>query len=451
MQIILLSGGSGTRLWPLSNEARSKQFLRILENERTKELESMVQRVYRQLREADISAELTVATSIAQRDSVVSQLGGDVSIVTEPSRRDTFPAVSLACEYLSKEKMCGPDEVVVVMPCDSYAESGYFESIKTMADSMESGEFSDFRMMVMGIKPIYPSGKYGYILPESASGRENAFNVRKFVEKPDVETAKRLISEGALWNGGVFVFRLGYVTEIARKYNNRSSFIEIRNHYNLYPKISFDYEVVEKAAGIGMVRYDGFWKDLGTWNTLTDELSRKIYGNVITDDTLRNTHVFNELNIPLLCLGTENLVIAASPDGIIVTEKSKSENVRNYAERLKHRPMYEERRWGTYRVIDTVEFPDGYCALTKQLTLNPGNSISYQKHTFRDEIWTFIDGEGTIVLDGTEKSVRRGDVISIPKGTMHALKATTSLTFIEVQSGTNLVEEDIERFPYNWK
>lgn len=199
-----------------------------------------------------------------------------------------------------------------------------------------------------------------------------------------------------------------------------------------------------------MVKYDGAWKDLGTWNTLTDELKNTAYGNVIVDGSGRNTHIFNELNIPLLCLGTENLVIAASPDGIIVTEKCKSENIKEYASKLKQRPMYEERRWGTYKVIDSIEFPDGYCALTKQLTLNPGCSISYQRHIYRDEVWTFIDGEGDIVLDGVRKLVKRGDIINIPKGQFHALRAKTILTFIEVQSGSNLIEEDIERLNYKW-
>lgn len=449
MQIILLSGGSGTRLWPLSNDARSKQFLRLLNVEGSDELESMVQRVHRQIRSSGLKADITVATSASQQDAVMSQLGGEVSIVTEPTRRDTFPAISLACEYLSRVKGCDAGEVVIVMPCDPYTQAGYFERISQMADAV-AANVAD--MMVMGITPTYPSAKYGYIVPE-VSFREvdGVVKVRKFTEKPAVEVAEALIANGAMWNGGVFAFRLGYLLPLAQKYNNGVTFGEIRDNYDLYPKISFDYEVAEKADNIAMVRYDGPWKDLGTWNTLTDELSHPTYGNVITDGTCCNTHIFNELHIPLLCMGTRDLVIAASPDGIIVTEKKKSENIKKYASELKHRPMYEERRWGTYRVIDNVEFPDGYCALTKQLTLNPGCSISYQRHTFRDEVWTFIDGEGTVVIDGKERKVRRGDIVNIPKGQMHALKAVTPLSFIEVQSGSNLVEDDIERFPYQWE
>lgn len=451
MQLILLSGGSGTRLWPLSNDARSKQFLRVLDVEGTDRLESMVQRVHRQLRESNINANLTVATSTSQVDSVIAQLGDRVNIVAEPCRRDTFPAISLACEYLSKERHCPDDEVVVVMPCDPYTEAGYFDVLEKMAGGVAEDKAD---MIVMGINPTYPSAKYGYIVPNSRCtmhDSQSVLPVERFTEKPDIDAARQLLSRGALWNCGVFAFRLGYVTEIARKYNNEATFAGIKDHYTDYPKISFDYEVAEKAENIGMVKYDGEWKDLGTWNTLTEELKHNTYGNVITDGTGKNTHIFNELNIPLLCMGTENLVIAASPDGIIVSEKKKSENIKEYAQKLKNRPMYEERRWGVYKVIDYMEFPDGFCSLTKQLTLNPGKSISYQRHSFRDEVWTFIKGDGEIVIDGETRRIGRGDTIVIPKGVLHALRATTSLTFIEVQTGSNLVEEDIERFDWFWK
>lgn len=447
MQIILLSGGSGTRLWPLSNDARSKQFLRLLPVEGTEERESMIQRVVRQMSEAKLDASLTVATSSSQKDSVLSQIGDSADIVTEPCRRDTFPAICLACEYLAKAKHCGREEVVVVMPCDPYTEAGYFEAIAKMAEGIKANVAE---MMVMGLKPTYPSAKYGYVVPESANENSAYIKVKRFTEKPDVPTAEALIKEGAMWNGGVFAFKLGFLLDIVDKYLSFPTFEEYQKHYTDFPKISFDYEVAEKTKSIGMVLFDGQWKDLGTWNTLTDELSNTEYGNVITDGTGENTHLFNELDIPMLCLGTKDLVVAASPDGIIISEKKKSENVKKYAAELKHRPMYEERRWGTYKVIDSIEFEDGFCALTKQLTLNPGCSISYQKHNCRDEVWTFIAGEGEIVIDGERKPVKRGDVIQIAKGHLHALRATTPLTFIEVQEGSNLIEEDIERFPYEW-
>lgn len=447
MQIILLSGGSGTRLWPLSNDARSKQFLRLMPIDGTDEKESMIQRVVRQINDAGITATVTVATSDSQKDSVLSQIGESVDIVTEPSRRDTFPAICLACEYLSKEKLCHSDEIVVVMPCDPYTEIGYFKVIERMVDCIKQNVAD---LIVMGIKPTYPSSKYGYVVPSILTSTDSSCEVHKFIEKPDATVASQLIHQGAMWNGGVFAFRLQYLTDIVSKYMSYSSFHEYVEHYNDFPKISFDYEVAEQAKSIGMVLYNGKWKDLGTWNTLTDELNYTEYGNVITDGSGINTHLFNELGIPMLCIGTKDLVVAASPDGIIVSEKKKSEIIKEYAAKLKQRPMFEERCWGTYTVLDSVKFEDNFCALTKRLTLNHDCAISYHRHQYRDETWTFIDGEGEIVLEGKRMPVKRGDTIIISKGKLHALSAITQLSFIEVQNGSNLTEEDIERFDYSW-
>lgn len=446
MQIILLSGGSGTRLWPLSNDARSKQFLRLLPIDGSDELESMVQRVVRQIREAGIHAPVTVATSVSQQDSIISQLGTDVNMVTEPSRRDTFPAICLASEFLSKVKECPDDEVVVVMPCDPYTDSGYYHAVEEMAKCVENNVAE---LVLMGIKPTCPSEEYGYVVPDKALSN-GALHVERFTEKPSVEKAEELIAEGALWNGGVFAFRLGHLLDIANKYVSGKSFEEIRDGYSNFPKISFDYEVAEKAKSVAVVPFSGEWRDLGTWKSLTGQLKHASFGNVTTDGTGTNTHIINELDIPLMCIGTQDLIVAASPDGILVSEKSRSEDIKAFADRLKRRPMYEERRWGEYRVIDFVEFPDGFSALTKRLRLNPGCSISYQEHFCRDEVWTFIDGDGEIILNDERKKVERGMTVIIPKGMRHALRATTSLTFIEVQSGSNLVETDIVRYPLEW-
>lgn len=314
-----------------------------------------------------------------------------------------------------------------------------------MADAVGRNVFD---LMVMGITPTYPSEKYGYVVPDGET--DGIIRVKRFTEKPDVATAELLISEGAKWNGGVFAFKLGYLTEISQKYVAEDTFSRIRERYEDFPKISFDYEVAEKAPSIGMIPFSGKWKDLGTWNTLTDELEIRSYGDVTLDGTGSNTHVFNELGIPMMCIGTTDLVVAASPDGILITEKSKSENIKKYAESLKTRPMFEERRWGVYRVIDHTETSDGFCSLTKHLTINPGCALSYQKHNCRNEIWTFIEGEGIFVLDDERRHVKQGDTVIIPMGCKHTLKALSRLSFIEVQTGSNLVEEDIERFEYNW-
>lgn len=441
MQIILLCGGSGTRLWPLSNQTRSKQFLKLFTSPNGSP-ESMFQRVLRQIRDSNLNAEINIATSQSQVDSVIAQGGDDISIITEPARRDTFPAIALATSYLAKEKKADNNEIVIVMPCDPYTESGYFDIIKKMADAVRS-DFAE--LVLMGIKPDEPSSKFGYIMPSI----NHPGVVDFFVEKPDEEKAAKLIADGALWNGGVFAFKLGYLLDIVSNYSEYDDFSEIRNHYDKFPKISFDYEVVEKAKSIGVIEYNGKWKDLGTWSSLCKELPGTTLGNVHSEDN-NGTTILNELALPIISRGCDNIIIAASPDGILVADKESAEAIKESVKEVSLRPMYEERRWGNYRVLDSMTFADGSAALTKCLVLNPGGSISYQRHNHREEVWTIVDGCGEVVTGTERRQIKPGDVIVIPTGVMHALRATTQLTLIEVQRGSQLVEEDIERFLYEW-
>ena len=447
MQLVLLSGGSGKRLWPLSNNARSKQFLPLLEKE-DGTMESMVQRVVRQAREAQLTDDITLATNASQLDIIINQLGDSVSVVTEPERRDTFPAIALASGYLKLKKGCPDDEVVVIMPCDPFTEAGYFETIGRMVKCVEADVAE---LVLMGITPTYPSEKYGYVVPVTDHlMAEGSMAVSKFTEKPNVERAKELLEMGALWNGGVFAFRLGYMMEIAQRYVKADSFEEMRSRYSEFPKISFDYEVAEKADSVAVLPYSGQWKDLGTWNTLTDELHHHIIGNAVMGPRCTNTHVINELQYPIYVDGMEDTVIAASPDGIIVCRKKYTEDIKKAVDHLTPRPMYEERRWGSYRVIDDTTYADGRHSLTKSLTINAGKNISYQVHRHRSEAWTIVEGEGIFVLDGVERKVGPGETVVIPVNHYHALKALTTLTFIEVQTGNPLIEEDIERSEWKW-
>ena len=447
MQLVLLSGGSGKRLWPLSNNARSKQFLPLLEKE-DGTMESMVQRVVRQVREAHLTDDITLATNASQLDIIINQLGDSVSVVTEPERRDTFPAIALASGYLKLKKGCPDDEVVVIMPCDPFTEAGYFETIGRMVRCVEADVAE---LVLMGITPTYPSEKYGYVVPVTDHlMAEGSMAVSKFTEKPNVERAKELLEMGALWNGGVFAFRLGYMMEIAQRYVKADSFEEMRLRYSEFPKISFDYEVAEKADSVAVLPYSGQWKDLGTWNSLTDELHHHIIGNAVMGPRCTNTHVINELQYPIYVDGMEDTVIAASPDGIIVCRKKYTEDIKKAVDHLTPRPMYEERRWGSYRVIDDTTYADGRHSLTKSLTINAGKNISYQVHRHRSEAWTIVEGEGIFVLDGVERKVGPGETVVIPVNHYHALKALTTLTFIEVQTGNPLVEEDIERSEWKW-
>lgn len=411
-----------------------------------------MQRVVRQIRETGIAEDITIATNAGQMDIITNQLGEDISIVTEPERRDTFPAIALAVSYLKYIKRCADDEIVVITPCDPYTETGYFETIRKMSECVKANVAD---LILMGITPTYPSSKYGYVVhvvPNNATCvSANYLQVGRFTEKPSVETAEELLRQHALWNGGVFSFRLGYMMNIVRKYIDSDSFEDTRKRYSELPKISFDYEVAEKAKSVAVVPYTGEWKDLGTWNTLTDELHKHIIGNAVMGSHCENTHVINELHLPIYADGLKDAVIAASPDGIIVCQKRYTENIKNSVNNLTPRPMYEERRWGTYRVLDESTYADGHHSLTKSVTLNPGKSISYQRHLHRSEAWTFVEGEGLFVLEGNGKRVEAGDTVIIPRGHKHTVKAISQLSFIEIQTGNPLVEDDIEKFDWEWQ
>ena len=440
MNIILLSGGSGKRLWPLSNEVRSKQFLKIFRKPDGSH-ESMVQRMYRMIREIDDRAFVTIATSGSQLTSIRSQLGDSVGISVEPCRRDTFPAIALATAYLHDIQGIGNEEAVVVCPVDPYVESDYFRMLYRMSDQASQGEAN---LVLMGVEPTYPSEKYGYIIPDTA---DPVAKVREFKEKPSEEIAREYIEQGALWNAGVFAYKAGYVLGIAEKVFGSSDYKWLLDNYSSLTKISFDYGVVEKENKIQVMRFAGQWKDLGTWNTLTEAMSDEVSGNAVAVDC-KNTHVINELQIPLIALGVQDLAIAATPDGILVTDKGKSGKLKDHV--VEQRPMYEKRMWGEYQVLDYRIREDGQNFLTKHLIIKPGQHISYQRHAHRTEIWTFVDGTGKLIIEGTIKSVERGEIAYIRPGTKHAIKADTELHIIEVQIGDELTEEDIERLDWDW-
>ena len=441
MNIILLSGGSGKRLWPLSNEIRSKQFLKIFKTEDGSH-ESMVQRMYRMFREVDPNADITIATSKNQIASIRDQLGNAAGISVEPCRRDTFPAIALATAWLHDVKGIDDDEAVVVCPVDPYVESAYFRKLREVYSQAEKGAA---KLVLMGIEPDCPSEKYGYIIPVTDSPLSP---VKTFREKPDRKTAKEYIAQGALWNAGVFAYRLRYVLEIAQRVYGTANYFDLFEHYADLQKISFDYAVVEKESDIQVVRFSGTWKDLGTWNTLTEAMSDEVSGNAVAANC-ENTHVINELQIPLIVLGVKNVAVAATPDGILVADKDTSDKLKDFV--TDRRPMYEKRAWGEYQVLDCRIQPDGQNFLTKHLIIKPGRHISYQVHAHRTEIWSVVDGTGKLILDGRITQIGRGDTAHIRQGTKHAIKAETELHIIEVQIGEELTEEDIVRLDWDWE
>lgn len=435
MNIVLLSGGSGKRLWPLSNDIRSKQFIKIFKNEEGA-YESMVQRVYRQIKKADPEAKVTIATSKAQVSAIHNQLGENVGISVEPCRRDTFPAIVLASAYLADVQGVDPAEPVVVCPVDPYVEDDYFSALKKLGEQAEKGEAD---LVLMGIEPTYPSEKYGYIIPEDG---EAVSRVSTFKEKPDEATARAYIAQGALWNGGVFAYQLGYLLKKAHEMIQFTDYQDLYRKYDTLTKISFDYAVVEKEEKIQVMRFSGEWKDLGTWNTLTEAMEENTVGDAMLNDTCTNVHVVNELKVPVLVMGLHDVVISASPEGILVSDKGQSSYIKPYVDSIDQQIMFAEKSWGSFRVLDVEEE-----SLTIKVTLNSGHKMNYHSHRNRDEVWIVISGRGRTLLDGMYRKVSSGDVIVMPAGCRHTVFADTELKMVEVQIGREISVLDKQKYP----
>ena len=434
MNIILLSGGSGKRLWPLSNDIRSKQFIKLFKNEKG-EYESMVQRVYRQITKVDHEAKVTIATSKSQVSAIKNQLGDNVSVCEEPCRRDTFPAIALAANYLHDVLGVKDSEPVVVCPVDPYVEDTYYEAVKQLAELAQAGNAG---LTLMGIEPTYPSEKYGYIIPEDGN---NVSAVKEFKEKPDTETAKKYLAQNALWNAGIFAFKLGYLIDKAHSMIDYKNYQDMFDRYDQMTKISFDYAVVEKEPSIQVFRYSGDWKDVGTWNMMAEVMADKAKGKAVMDETCENTNVVNELNIPILCMGCKNMIIAASGDGIIISDKERSGYMKPYVEQIETNPSFIVKSWGTYSVREL-----SHNAMTVHLHINKGKKMSYHMHNNRDEVWTIISGEGKVLIDGNGKNVNIGDTIRIMSGSKHYIEALTDMDIIEIQIGNEINVNDKVKF-----
>jgi len=411
----------------------------------------MLQRTWQQLQKTNLSGSTVVSTSKSQIDMIHNQIGTGVPLVIEPSRRDTYPAIALSSLYLYSVKRVTEDEIVVVMPVDAYVEDGFFQYVKALGEVLQDSKAD---LALIGINPTFPSEKYGYIVPSESNKPEQGRNyqvVRCFKEKPTYGQAKQLISEGGLWNSGVFAFKLDYILNRLKERGITLNYADLLQTYSHLPARSFDYEIVENTKRIVVVTYNGEWKDLGTWNTLTEEMGASIIGKGIMSSDCKNVHIINELDIPVSVLGLSDLIVAVSPDGILVSDKQESPRVKEIANQFENRPMYEERRWGWYRVLDFIKYNDTQEVLTRRIGVTAGKNLSYHKHEHRSEVWTIIKGKGLYVLNGKILDIQEGDVLHIPAGALHGIKAVTDLEFIEVQAGTELIEEDIIRIFMKWE
>ncbi|MEA5031803.1 MAG: sugar phosphate nucleotidyltransferase [Sphaerochaeta sp.] len=426
IHMILLSGGSGKRLWPLSNEVRSKQFLRVLENG-SGDHESMLQRVFRQLRAEFSDAHVVVATGAAQREQILSQLGDAVDIVSEPQRRDTFPAIALATTFLHDS--CGsPDnDVVVVLPVDVFAEQHYFSTLGRMCEVVEAG---GAELVLMGIAPTFTSSRFGYMVPGKPA--EGYALIERFVEKPPLKLATDLIAGGALWNGGVFAFRLGYLMDIVRSHVGKLSFSKLHETYETLEKTSFDYAVVEKASSVAMVPYDGMWKDLGTWDALAQEIGPQGIGEQLLSTTTEGTVVVNELEIPVVVVGTRNLIVAASPDGILVSDTQPGTELKPLVDTLGHPPRFEQLRWGTRTVLDRRHYGRDGAGETREVELDALQEASITCAVGTILVMVCTTGRGSWTIGRDTIQVEAGTTIPVASGASGILYSENGLRLVEI-------------------
>ena len=423
MKMILLCGGGGKRLWPISNNVHSKQFAQLFDDGNGN-YRSMLEHAISEIREIDPDVQVTIAAGRVQTEEVRSQLGFDVSLTEEPSRRNTFPAISLAASYLKDHDHVDPQEPIVIFSVDSYADRSFYESLFSLGEILDDGNTN---LVLMGIEPTSPSDKYGYIIPASS---DEVSAVRAFREKPDTETAKKYIEEHhALWNAGVFACRLEYLLRRADIVFGSSSYANLLQRYPELKQISFDYAVVEKEPNIAVKRYNGTWTDAGTWTGMCSLLKNKDIGQVVRDDQCEDTLIVNHLDFPILAMGVKNLVIAASRDGILVAEKDRIPDLKTVVDDVWLEPRVIGKRYGGKEVLHRSESSE-----TSLLTIRAGSSVT---------IKTDLGVRKTLtVLHGAGEKMKPGTIFTIQDGEKWQINADTDIQLIETMIEFEIEPED---------
>lgn len=455
MKSIILAGGSGSRLWPLSREMYPKQLLSI--DEDTSLLQQTFTRLLRFMEPSDI---LTI-TNIKHYQDIKLQLNKvsrDNVVLAEPLGKNTAPAIACSLEYFSQTSEA--DDVVIVLPSDHLIKD-YLAFDKTVEMAMPLAKMG--YIVTFGIKPSYPETGYGYIKTSKQLG--DGFIVDRFVEKPDTETAEKYLKSGEYyWNGGIFMGKIStFLTEFEKyvpqifdelpKLNfSQNSQIDYSIYENM-PSISIDYAIMEKSNKVALVELQSDWNDLGSWQSLYNVKEKDENGNVLTGkvvvDNVKNSFIYSQKEVVAVS-SLENIILVETEDAIMACDINSSQNVKKLYEKLKqsesdtiklHKTVF--RPWGYYTCLNSGE---GY--LTKTICVQPNHKLSIQSHNHRSEHWVVLEGQALVVKDGKEYNLYQGDSIDIPVGVKHSLQNPyeQELKIIEVQKGDYISEDDIIRY-----
>ncbi len=449
---LILAGGSGSRLWPLSRELYPKHLLNIIQDS-----ESLLQSTFIRLKECMPETNIISMTGVKHFSNVKYQLSSVAEnpvVLSEPIAKNTAPAIILATKYITE--VSKEDPVILVVPSDHLIKdiTGFAQSVKEGEKLAEQGFIVTF-----GIKPSYPETGYGYI--NSTDG----VKVNRFVEKPDEELAKKYLADGHYyWNGGIFMFKASTLLKEASKcapdiYELLKNFDFTKSseipftEFDKMPNISIDYAVMEKSDKIALVQLKSDWNDLGSWKSIYDVNKKDENGNVLVghvlDEGSKNSLVYSSSKL-VATIGLEDTILVETEDAILACKMEKSQDVKKVYESLKkqndethkiHKTVY--RPWGYYTVL-----AQGNGFLTKMIQVNPGQKLSVQSHNHRSEHWVVLEGKAKVVLEGKELILSPGHSVDIPVKAIHSLQNPFDdiIKIIEVQKGDLLIEEDIIRY-----
>ncbi len=453
---LILAGGSGSRLWPLSRELYPKQLLNI------QNTESLLQATFERIAECMPASNIISMTGVKHFANVkyqLSSLAKETVVLSEPISKNTAPAIALASKYIMEKFKTDP--VILVVPSDHM-----INDTEKFAATVKAGEkiAEQGYIVTFGIKPSYPETGYGYI-NVTHNKIENGFKVNKFVEKPNEKLAEEYIKDGNYyWNSGIFMFKASVLLEEAQKHSpeifSKLANFDFSNsdeipyiEYDKMPSISIDYAIMEKSDKIALVKLESDWNDLGSWKSIYDVSPKDENGNVkvghVLDEGSKNSMMYSSSKL-VASIGLEDTVIVETEDAILACRADKTQDVKKIFETLKkqndnthlvHKTVY--RPWGYYTVL-----AQGNGFLTKMIQVNTGQKLSVQSHNFRSEHWVVLEGTAKVILEGKELILSPGHSVDIPLKAIHSLQNPyqETLKIIEVQKGDPLIEEDIIRY-----